>query len=787
MVRQTQSKFTVGELDPLLWARSDTEFYYSGAAKLENFLCLPEGGYTRRAGTLYIDRLHRQLTRDTTPTITAPNGGTGANANDDNRATTLTTTTNIGTVDPYIVVHYDLGSQKNIAVIDIVDVLLTTQTNDTEFFIQVSTDDAVWTTVGQAININTTGTTKRVRVRGTYRYMRFVRIGATDLGTDKITLSEFNVWIEEDDVSISKRIDFQFNIGQTYIIFMTDKNISVYRNGEFKTDIRANAYSVNRIQDMFSTQSGDTAVLFQENVKPHTLQRIDDTTWNLEETDFENISYYNFTSTSTFPAVTLTPNEISGKITLTAGGAAFTAASVGQYIDGNGGRARITAYTSATVVTAITEIPFYTTTAMAAGTWEYETGYEPVWSDTRGWPRSATFFQQRLWIGGSLSRPRTLWASVVGDFFNFDIGSARPSDGIEYDLDEDEPIVNLVSNRSLQIFTTGGESAIIQSRLSPITQESLSVMSQTKVGSKAGLKPVIVDGATLFMKSGGHSIGKFLYTDTEQSYDVTNISLLSSHIIKDPVDLAVRKVTNDQEASYLLIANDDGTLTFGCMLDEQNVKGFSPASTDGLFKNVAMDNTIMYAVILRDIDGIENNYIEKFDFNTYTDSAKQYTTGLPTNTFTGLDHLEGKTCRVKVDGNILSDVVVENGTVTIDRDAETIAEIGLNFNTLYRSLPYANPELVGPTLEKTKKLSRISVRIHNTSEIIINGDNQSFYGLNVSNNPLDASNPVYSGVVSSRVVNSPAEGWDFDGYITITQENPLPLTVLSIESEVDLS
>jgi len=584
--------------------------------------------------------------------------------------------------------------------------------------------------------------------------------------------------VEGATTSVAKRIDFKFNIAQTYVIFLSDKNITIYRNGVFQTDVRATAYLTASIQTVYSTQSADTAILFQENVEPHILVRFNDTTWTFEPANFDNIGKYDFTQLVTQPAVTLTPSAVSGKVTLTASGAIFIGGSVGQYVEGNGGRARIVTVTSATVAEAIAEIPFYTTSVIASGTWDFEQSWEDAWSTTRGWPRSATFFQQRLWIGGSLSRPRTMWASRIGEFFDFDIGALRDSDAIEYDLDEDDPIVSLVANRSLQIFTTGGEAAIIQSRLTPITPTNPSIMSQTKVGSEPGLKPIIVDGATLFMKNGGHSIGRFLYSDAEQAYDVTNISLLSSHLVKQPVDLDVRKVTNDEEASYMMVVNNDGTLTFGCMLEEQNVKGFTKATTDGLFKNVATDKTVMYAVVERTVNGVTNNYVEKFDFDTYTDSAVQYTAGLPTDTFAGLDHLEGETCRVRADSNVLADVTVAGGSVTIARAATTLAEIGLNFAPTYQSLPYENPEIVGPALDRQKQLIEVTVRVYQTSGMRVNGVQVSFYGLQESINPLDATNPLYSCVVKVEGIQN--ENRDYNAYITITQDDPLPITIISI-------
>ena len=42
---------------------------------------------------------------------------------------------------------------------------------------------------------------------------------------------------------------------------------------------------------------------------------------------------------------------------------------------------------------------------------------EDVWSDTRGYPRTATFFQGRLWFGGSKSKRQSVFASRAGSFF----------------------------------------------------------------------------------------------------------------------------------------------------------------------------------------------------------------------------------------------------------------------------------------------------------------------------------------------------------------------------------
>lgn len=49
-----QASFSTGEISPRLLARIDLEAYYSGAASLNNFVCLPHGPLLRRRGTKFI-------------------------------------------------------------------------------------------------------------------------------------------------------------------------------------------------------------------------------------------------------------------------------------------------------------------------------------------------------------------------------------------------------------------------------------------------------------------------------------------------------------------------------------------------------------------------------------------------------------------------------------------------------------------------------------------------------------------------------------------------------------
>ena len=198
-----QSNFVAGEIDPNLFGRVDLNQYFQGAESLLNSVVLPQGGARRRDGLVYVDELCPVISRLTGMTITAPRGGTTANANDDDETTLLTTTTNISTIDPYVVVHYDLGSALTIRFADVVlGKINGSNDNETEFFIQYSTDNVSWTSLGDAVALfNDESRTRRRTGPITAQYWRFARIGSTNMGTDKVQIAEFNLWIDTSTLS----------------------------------------------------------------------------------------------------------------------------------------------------------------------------------------------------------------------------------------------------------------------------------------------------------------------------------------------------------------------------------------------------------------------------------------------------------------------------------------------------------------------------------------------------------------------------------------------------------
>ncbi len=460
---------------------------------------------------------------------------------------------------------------------------------------------------------------------------------------------------------------------------------------------------------------------------------------------------------------------------------AFSTAAEGEYaaVDSGFGRARYVEYVSDTEMKAYVEIPFFDTTGITQGKWNSEHGYEEVWSATRGWPRSVTFHEGRLYFGGSKGRPSTLWGSRVSDFFNFDPGEALDDAGVEATLDTGtfNAIVDIYSGRHLQVFTTGAEFYVPQALDEPITPTNMIVKQQTAFGMKPGIRLQNVDGSTLFIQRQGKALQEFIYSDTVQAYTSAKISLLSSHLLKTPGEMAVRKATGTDEGDRLLIVNDDdGSIACYTLLRSQNVIAPSEWTTDGEFLNIGVDVDDIYTVVKRTINSSDVYYVELFDADALLDCSK---TGGAASSVT-MDHLEGETVKIIRDGVIEPDQVVPATpfTVTFGTAATTSHQVGINFTPEVKTLP-VEPRLSSGSLKGFKKrIFEVNAELFETQSLTIDGKLVPFrrFGSGV----LGGAVPEYTGI---KTLHSML-GYTYDGQITIGQEVPLKMTLLGIDYKV---
>ena len=604
-------------------------------------------------------------------------------------------------------------------------------------------------------------------------------------------------------------IPFQFSVNDSYMIVLVDERFYFFKDGVLITDINGSgndylafaAVGSATIDELCWAQSADTLIITHETFSPVKLLRgATDSDWTIESVTFDYVPKHAFTITATagttFTHDHLAADNVEGQITLTAEDASDVAVNiftgtdsdyVGQYINVTPqGRLKVIEKLSASQLRCISEVALFESDPSAAATnipaadWELESGYEDSWSVTRGYPRSALFYEGRLYLGGSSSQPSTLWGSRVGQFFNFDPGESFDDAGVEITLDTGRfnAIIDMYAGRHLQVFTTGGEFYIPQTLGDPITPSNISIQEQTSNGIKPGVRVENVDGATVFLQRQGKALGEFVFSDAVNGYLTNRLSLLSSHLLKTPTHIAVRRASSTDEGDRLMLVNaDDGSIACYTLLKSQDIIAPSEWTTDGDFLAVGVDISDTYCVVKRTINGADAYYVELFDEELLLDCA---VTGVTGSSETGLAHLEAETVKVIRDDIIEADKTVASGTVTFDAAATVSYQVGLDYALQVVTLP-AEPRLSsGPIRQFKKRILEVYADLYDTRAVTINGKDIPLRTFNTYT--LGSAVDLFTG----QKRTGPLLGYVDEGKITITQNQPAEITVLALDYKLSV-
>ena len=215
-------------------------------------------------------------------------------------------------------------------------------------------------------------------------------------------------------------------------------------------------------------------------------------------------------------------------------------------------------------------------------------------------------------------------------------------------------------------------------------------------------------------------------------------------------------------------------------LREQEISAWSGPWTTGVADSFTRVGSLLdetYFIVRREINGETVDYLEKLSEDTYTDSA-HIIASHSSATVAGLDHLEAATVKVKLGGAVQADAVVTGGEITLSRtpSAEAV-EIGLGFTPLIKTMPVNDNFADGATLNREKRIVRCTLNRYQTLGIIVNGER-------IADRQLDIDDFDTVPSPSDDVTEIYLNGWSKSAQVTITQDGPVPMTILGIDLEV---
>lgn len=421
---------------------------------------------------------------------------------------------------------------------------------------------------------------------------------------------------------------------------------------------------------------------------------------------------------------------------------------------------------------------------------------EGAWSEVRGYPRTVCLHEQRLVFGGTRYRPQTLWGSKTGDFYNFELGT-KDDDALAFTLAsvETNAIAWMVSQQALCIGTAGDEYVLTASSDGAITPTNLQVKRQSHFGGKYA-PALLANDVALFIQRQGRKIREFVYEFQKDGYVASDLTLLADHITEGGV---VQTAFQQQPDSILWCVTGSGTLAGMTYERAQNVVGWHRHVTEGVFESVASIYSAdgadeVWVIVKRG----EQRFVERFDpFYReslesadkaawwYLDCAVRVEMETPGRVVTGLDHLEGRTVDLWVDGAAHPPLTVSEGFVTLENKARTVL-VGLPYLSQLTPMPLDPGPMQSGTAQSRKfRVNKLVLRLYKSlgGEVETGpGEWDPVYSRSAVD-PMDASPPVFTG---DREVTI-ARGYEAEGTVSVRQQQPLPMTLLGIIPKYEIS
>lgn len=651
--------------------------------------------------------------------------------------------------------------------------------------------------------------------------------------------------IDGGGISVVRMAEVQYSTDQTYLFLFHHKKLTIFVDG-VAVQTLTSPFSSSELRavltaegDLISTgiswtQTRDTMIVFHQDYQPKRIKRgATHDSWAISDFAFKNIPNFNFgdvtyingvnevqkiefpqpgsqgdwTAGDTFKliledettsnivwtntiatmatniqtALRRLANVSATGITVTPVGATTAGGSFTVTFAGDEGQ-RPWGSMGYDVVSAV-QVPTINITMVTDG----EYAGEPVWSPTRGWPRCGTIFQGRLWMAGTKFLPNTLWASRAGAAEDFNNKKIDDDYGIQATSDTDDvpAFCAIFAGRHLQIFSTSAEFYVPASESDAVTPANIVLRRSTSCGMKAGLRVFQVEGATHFVQRRGRALREFLFADTELAYQANNVSLLASHLMRDPVSFALRRSSSTEDADYEFMPNSDGTMTVFCTLRTQDVNAMTLWSTEGLYDDVAVVLDKVYFSVLRTIDGVQRKYIEVMNDDLSIDCAKfDFALGAPASGIT-VAHLPNTTIEVNLD-SVPQEAITSDGAgaIVFAREAETSYVAGLRypdclpefpgFIWLVRTLPIELDLPEGAAFGKKRRIVNLTMRLYETTALRVNNNDVSFqqFGAHLLDQPV----VPFTGIKQERGFL----GWDYEGSIVLGSDVSTKATILGL-------
>lgn len=402
------------------------------------------------------------------------------------------------------------------------------------------------------------------------------------------------------------------------------------------------------------------------------------------------------------------------------------------YLHNGSGIARITSYTSPTIVgmAVVSRIPSGVV-GVSNKSYKWAIG---AFSDEYGWPSVVSFYENRLAFGATTKDVDRIDMSRGSEFTSF---RATEEDGtVQADSafwrHFNSSTVNKLqwmvpSDQGLLVGTTGGPWVVKPSSLGESITPANANAKPASAQRCSNIQGILAGEAVIYVQNDRKTIRELVYRAEKDGYAAPSLTLLARHITRPGLRQIVFQQSPD---SIIWCVRDDGVLVGMSYERTEDVIGLHrhTIAGDGEVESIAVipspdgSRDDLWMTVKRTIDGETRRYVEYLEAYHeegdaiedvfYYDSGLTYD-GASASVITGLDHLEGETIGIIGDGMKQSNKTVTGGNITLDRAASKV-QAGLPFTSVLETMNIEAGGQDGTGQNKTKRIHEVILRCVDT-------------------------------------------------------------------------
>jgi hypothetical protein len=240
---------------------------------------------------------------------------------------------------------------------------------------------------------------------------------------------------------------------------------------------------------------------------------------------------------------------------------------------------------------------------------------ETVFNSASNYPGAVSYFEQRRVFAGTTNSPQTLWMTQTGTESDMSYHiPLQDTDRINFRVAarEANTIRHIVPLTQLLLLTSGAEWRVSPVNSDTITPTTISVRPQSYIGA-SNVQPSIVNNTVVYCAARGGHVRELGYSWQSSGFVTGDLSLRASHLFDnlEILDMCYSKAPQP----LLWFISSNGYLLGLTYIPDQQIGAWHWHDTDGTFESCTAvaegSEDRLYVVVQRTIGGVAKRYVER--------------------------------------------------------------------------------------------------------------------------------------------------------------------------------